>query len=63
MGIVGGLFASMVAQVQASTSCDAVNAGAFDLTNTALGPSSSSILFGWSVGDDPYREHHLFRWH
>lgn len=51
LGIAGALSAVLVVQAQASASCDAVNAGAFELTNTALGPSSSSILTSWSVGD------------
>src|SRR5580698_9676203 len=51
IGFLGALSAAMVSQAQASASCDAVNSGAFELTNTALGPSSSSILTGWSVGD------------
>ena len=51
MGIAGALSAAVVVQAQASASCDAVNAGAFELTNTALGPSSSSILTSWTVGD------------
>jgi hypothetical protein len=46
-----GLHTATVAPAQASTSCSAVNAGAFNLTNTTLGASSSSILFGWAVGD------------
>lgn len=50
-GMVIGLHAAMVAPVQASASCSAVNSGAFNLTNTTLGASSSSILFGWFVGD------------
>jgi len=41
----------MVTPVQASSSCSAVNSGAFNLTNTSLGASSSSILFAWAVGD------------
>jgi hypothetical protein len=51
IGIAGALSAAVVVQAQASASCDAVNAGAFELTNTALGPSSSSILTSWTVGD------------
>src|SRR5580704_805325 len=51
VGIAGALSAAVVVQAQASASCDAVNAGAFELTNTALGPSSSSILTSWAVGD------------
>ena len=51
VGIAGALSAAVVVQAQASASCDAVNAGAFELTNTALGASSSSILTSWSVGD------------
>jgi IPT/TIG domain len=51
MGIVGMLSAASIVQVQASASCDAVNSGAFELTGTALGPSSSSILTSWAVGD------------
>jgi len=51
IGIAGALSAAVVVQAQASASCDAVNAGAFELTNTALGPSSSSILTSWAVGD------------
>src|SRR5580704_10623113 len=51
IGIAGALSAAVVVQAQASASCDAVNAGAFELTNTALGPSSSSILTNWAVGD------------
>jgi hypothetical protein len=51
MGIAAALSAAAVVQAQASASCDAVNAGAFELTNTALGPSSSSILTSWTVGD------------
>ena len=41
----------MVTPVQASASCSAVNSGAFNLANTTLGASSSSILFGWFVGE------------
>src|SRR5580704_8243391 len=51
MGVAGALSAAMVAQAQASASCDAVNSGAFELTGTALGPSSSAILTSWAVGD------------
>ena len=51
VGIAGALSAAVVVQAQASASCDAVNAGAFELTNTALGASSSSILTNWTVGD------------
>ena len=51
IGIAGALSAAVVVQAQASASCDAVNAGAFELTNTALGPSASSILTSWTVGD------------
>ncbi len=51
IGIAGALSAAVVVQAQASASCDAVNAGAFELTNTALGPSTSSILTSWTVGD------------
>jgi hypothetical protein len=51
IGIAGALSAALVVQAQASASCDTVNAGAFELTNTALGPSSSSILTSWTVGD------------
>src|SRR5262249_61677651 len=48
---LGTGLAAMVGRAQASPSCDAVNAGAFNLTNTALGPASSSILFAWADGD------------
>jgi hypothetical protein len=51
MGVAGALSVAMVAQAQASASCDAVNTGAFELTATALGPSNSSILTNWAVGD------------
>ena len=51
VGIAGALSAAVVVQAQASASCDAVNAGAFELTNTALGASSSAILTSWAVGD------------
>ena len=51
IGIAGALSAAVVVQAQASASCDAVNSGAFELTGTALGPSSSSILTSWTVGD------------
>jgi hypothetical protein len=49
--LVIGLHAAMVAPAQASASCSAVNSGSFNLTNTDLGASSSSILFAWAVGD------------
>jgi IPT/TIG domain len=51
VGAAVGLHAAMVAPAQASTSCTAVNSGAFNLTGTALGASSSSTLFAWAVGD------------
>ena len=41
----------MIAPAHASASCDAVASGAFNLTNTALGPSHSSLLFSWEIGD------------
>jgi hypothetical protein len=50
-GMVIGLHAATITPVQASASCSSVNSGAFNLTNTSLGASSSSILFGWFVGD------------
>jgi hypothetical protein len=50
VGMAIGLYAAMVAPVQASASCSAVNSGAFNL-NTTLGASSSSILFAWAIGD------------
>jgi hypothetical protein len=51
VGVAIGLHAAMVAPAQASASCTAVNSGAFNLTGTALGASSSSPLFAWAVGD------------
>jgi hypothetical protein len=51
VGMAIGLHVATVAPVQASASCSAVNSGAFNLTNTALEASSSSILFTWAVGD------------
>jgi hypothetical protein len=39
------------AQAQLSASCTAVNSGAFNLTDTSLGPLSSSSLISWFVGD------------
>jgi large repetitive protein len=51
LGVIG-LFAVTVVQAQAqSASCMAVNAGAFTLTNPALGPANSSILTNWNVGE------------
>jgi hypothetical protein len=51
VGMAVGLHAAMVAPAQASTSCTAVNSGAFNLPGTALGASSSSSLLAWAVGD------------
>jgi hypothetical protein len=51
IGIAGAMSAAVIVQAHASASCDAVNSGAFELTNTGLGPSASSILTSWAVGD------------
>jgi hypothetical protein len=49
--IAVGLHAATVVSAQASTSCTAVNSGAFNLTDSALGASSSPSLLAWAVGD------------
>jgi len=52
-GLAGGLSVALVAPSRAqtvSTSCAAVNSGAFNLA-AALSPSSSSILTAWNIGD------------
>jgi hypothetical protein len=51
LGMAIGLHAAIIVPAQASTSCTAVNSGAFNLTGTALGASSSSSLSAWDVGD------------
>jgi hypothetical protein len=50
---VAGLFAATIPQAQAqpSAACNAVNAGAFELNITTVGPSTSSILTNWNVGE------------
>ena len=52
---VAGLFAAPIPQAQAqaqpSAACNAVNLGAFDLNITTVGPSTSSILTNWNVGE------------
>jgi hypothetical protein len=51
IGLVCGLHAATVVPVQASSSCDAVNAGTFNLTNPAFDLGNTAILTGWTVGD------------
>jgi hypothetical protein len=52
---VAGLFAAPIPQAQAqaqpSAACNAVNLGAFQLNITTVGPSTSSILTSWNVGE------------
>jgi large repetitive protein len=50
---VAGLFAATIPQAQAqpSAACNAVNVGAFELNITTVGPSTSSILTNWNVGE------------
>jgi hypothetical protein len=50
---VAGLFAATIPQAQAqpSAACNAVNVGAFELNITTVGPSTSSILTSWNVGE------------